>query len=112
MIDPDEQDRRDRERESKMGEESLQMSDEELLKEIFYCSSSPMTHNSTTTISRTIAYFTSLLVRLSRRAEESTKQNIEMQNKLTNLTRQLLYLTWGLVFLTILYLCVTLFTMK
>jgi hypothetical protein len=102
LIYPEEQDRRDREREAKRAEESLQKSDEDLLKEIFYCSSAPMSHNSTTTISRTFAHFSALLVRLSRKTEESTKQNIEIQKKLTCLTNRLFWLTIILLFIALL----------
>lgn len=92
-ISPDEQLRRDRERESKVAMDSLQKSDEDLLKEIFYSSSSPLNHNPTTTISRTIAHFSSLLIKLSRKAEEST-------NKIVKLTKTLTYLTWVIAIFT------------
>lgn len=92
-IPIDEQLQRDRKREEKTALDLLQKSDEELLKEIFFCSSDLLSHGPTTNISRTIAHFSALLVKLSRQAEESTKQTIK-------LTKQLYYLTWFIAILT------------
>ncbi|HBO83782.1 MAG: hypothetical protein A2073_03080 [Deltaproteobacteria bacterium GWC2_42_11] len=102
MIDPDEQLRRDRERESKEAMDSLQKSDEDLLKEIFICSNDHLAHNQSTRISRSLAYFSSLLIKLSRQAEESTK-------RIVKLTKILTYLTWAIAILTTILVLVTFF---
>lgn len=86
MINPDEQLKNDRELEAKTAEESLQKSNEDLLKEIFYCSTAFLEHGTNKT-SRTFAYFSSLLVNLSQQAEKSTKK--------------IIYLTWAIIVLTI-----------
>lgn len=78
MIDIDEQLKRDRERESQNALDSLKMSDEEILKEIFICSNDHLGHNQSTRISRSLAHFSALLISLSRQADESTKKIVNV----------------------------------
>lgn len=89
-ITPDEQLQRDKEREAETAMDSLQKSDEDLLKEIFFCSNDLLSHGPTTNISRTIAHFSSLLVVLSRKAEKSTKKIVRLTWALFGLTAILL----------------------
>lgn len=96
-----EQKRRDREREEKEALDSLLKSDEDLLKEIFYVSSLPLDQNPVTAISRTTAYFSTLLIKLSRQSEESTKQTITLTEKTMDYTKQLYRLTVAIVILTV-----------
>jgi hypothetical protein len=96
-VDVNEQLRRDRVRTAKEADDALQKPDEELLKEIFFCADDHLGHNPSTRISHTLAYFSSLLINLSRKAEEST-------NKMEKYTKQLLYLTWVIAFLTVVLL--------
>ena len=91
-----------REREAKTAIDSLQKSDEDLLKEIFLQSNYDFAPNKTDQISRTIAYFSALLIKLSRQSEKSTR-------KIVKLTRYLLYLTWVLAILTAVLLFVAFF---
>lgn len=88
-ISTEEQERRDREREAKAAMDSLQKSNEALLKEIFFYSQDAFSHGP----KRTIAYFSSLLVNLARQADESTK-------KIVKLTKTLTCLTWIIAILT------------
>lgn len=88
-------------RESKNAEESLHKSPEDLLKEIFTVATDHKFQGQVTSTNRTIAYFSSLLVILSRQAEESTKE-------ITKLTRTLTRLTWVIAILTF-FLVITIF---
>jgi hypothetical protein len=81
---------------------SLQMSNEDILKEIHYCASVPPPYGNDTSLKRSLAYFSSLLLNLSRQAEESTKRNIEIQEKLTDLTKKLYFLTVVLLLVALL----------
>ena len=96
--------RRDRERESMIALESLQKSGEDLLKEIFFHSQDALTQNPIMSTGRTIAYFSSLLVNLSRRTEESTKQTIKLTDETMKYTKRLHRLTVAIVLLTIVLL--------
>ena len=53
---------------------SLQMSSEDILEKIFYCANVPPPYEIETSEKRALAYFSSLLINLSRQAEESTKK--------------------------------------
>jgi len=86
-ISTEEQERRDREREAKAAMDSLQKSNEDLLKEIFFYSQDAFSHGP----KRTIAYFSSLLINLSKQAEKSTQ-------KIINLTYVLVVFTIALLF--------------
>jgi len=99
MPDDNEILKQHRERESNRANESLQKSPEDLLKEIFSCSTDHFSQGSPTSISKTIAYFSSLLIILSRQAEEST-------NKIVKLTNTLTYLTWAIAVFTAISLIV------
>lgn len=72
--------------------DSLQMSEEDLLKSIFESSNRGINFNAPVSIARTLPYFSSLLIKLSRQAEDSTKRVVK-------LTKQLYYLTWILAIL-------------
>jgi hypothetical protein len=71
----------DNNRDSKAAIDSLQMSDEDLLKEIFsltkHVNVYPLSN-----ISRALAYFSSLLTKLSRQAEESTNKTIKLTKQI------------------------------
>jgi hypothetical protein len=99
-VSPDEQILRDRNRTSEEATDSLQKSNEELLKEIFFCADDHLGHNSSTRISHTLAYFSSLLVNLSKKAEESTNENIKMQRTITRLTKVMLFVSIVLLFIS------------
>ena len=72
--------------------DSLQMSEESLLESIIESSNRGIDFNPTVSIARTLPYFSSLLIKLSRQAEDSTKRVVK-------LTKQLYYLTWVLAIL-------------
>ncbi len=90
MIDDDKIKRNHRERESKNAEESLQKSPEDLLKEIFICATDHKFQGAVTSTNKTIAFFSSLLVILSRQAEKSTKKIVHLTWALFGLTAALL----------------------
>jgi hypothetical protein len=96
------QDKEGRDQQARLAEDVLQQSNEDILKEIFYHSSIPPHHTSDIALTRTLAYFSALLYRLSLQAEESTKKTVDM-------TRKLLYLTWAIVILTAILLLVGFF---
>ncbi|RJO60294.1 hypothetical protein C4544_05385 [candidate division WS5 bacterium] len=81
---------------------STQMSNEDIIKGIHYCSSVPPPYGDSTSLKKSIAYFSSLLFNLSRQAEEST-------NKTIKLTKQIYYLTWFIAILTAVLLFVGFF---
>jgi len=90
------------ERESQRADASLNMTPENILREIFYFSSRPPSEGTETALSRSLAYFSSLLIVLSRQADESTK-------KIVKLTATLTCLTWVIAILTAILLFVTFF---
>lgn len=103
MIDPDDEIRHKRETAVKETKEALGKKNEDLVEEMFYLSTDRLFHpDPQTRISKTIAYFSSLLVNLSRQAEEST-------NKTIKLTKQICYLTWFIAILTAVILLVSFF---
>ena len=66
--------------------DSLEISEEDLLKKIFDSSNRGISFNATASIAHTLPYFSSLLIQLSRQAEKSTKR--------------IVYLTWVIIALT------------
>ena len=99
-VDENEQLRRDRERTANEAIDSLRKSNEELLKEIFFCANDNLGHNPSTMIGDTIAHFSSLLINLSKKAEESTNENIKMQRTITMLTKIMLFVSVVLLFIS------------
>lgn len=87
---------------TKMAKDSLEMSDEDLLRDLYHQYDVAFSKNDPAQINRTIAYFSTLLIKLSRQAEESTKENIKMQRTITDLTRKLYLLTIALFFIALL----------
>jgi hypothetical protein len=102
MTDKEQKENQYRDRALADAQEAVEKSDEDILKEIFYYSSIPPSHGPQTSLNRSLAYFSSLLLKLSKQAEESTKET-------TNLNKRLLYLTRVIVILTAILLLVTFF---
>ena len=71
-------------------QKSLQMSNEDILEKIFYCANVPPPYEIETSEKRALAYFSSLLINLSRQAEKSTKKIIRLTWALFGLTVALL----------------------
>lgn len=64
--------------------DSMEISEEDLLKKIFDSSNRGINFNATASIAHTLPYFSSLLIKLSRQATDAT-------NKTIKLTKQLYY---------------------
>jgi hypothetical protein len=77
--------------------DSLQQSNEEILRTIFIVSGDKVRNDNTARISRTIAYFSSLLIKLSKQAEESARENNKMQKRITLLTWAILAISVALL---------------
>jgi hypothetical protein len=90
INDPNIQIENDKKYEAEKADESLKMSNEELLKKIFYSSTAFTELGPNKMTSRTVAYFSSLLVNLSRQAEKSTKKIVRLTWFLFGLTVALL----------------------
>lgn len=86
---------------TKMAKDSLEMSDEDLLRDLYHQYDIAFSKNDPAQINRTIAYFSTLLIKLSRQAEESTKENIKMQRTITKLTWAMLVVSIVLFFVSI-----------
>ena len=78
----------------KLANETLERHEKELLKDIFHQYNIAFSSNNPSQIHRTIAYFSALLIKLSRQAEKSTQ-------KLVYLTYALLAFTIALLFVGI-----------
>lgn len=87
---------------AKWATNSLERPAEDLLKDIYHQYNIAHSKNDPTQINRTLAYFSALLIKFSRQAEESTEKTIK-------LTKQLYYLTWLIAILTAILLLVTFF---
>lgn len=70
--------------------EALQQSDENLLRDIFHQRDIAFSKNDPSQINLTLAYFSTLLIKLSRQAEKSTKKIICLTYALFGLTFVLL----------------------
>lgn len=84
-----------------MAKDSLEMSDEELLRDLYHQYDIAFSKNDPAQINRTIAYFSTLLIKLSRQSEESTRENIKMQRTITKLTWAMLVVSIVLFFVSI-----------
>ena len=81
---------------------SLQMRNEDILEKIFYCANVPPPYEVETSEKRALAYFSSLLINLSRQAEESTEKIVNLTEKLTKLTKWLAILTIAILLIMLL----------
>ena len=88
MANSDKQTPKGKENQASDAKNSLQMSSEDLLDKIFYSSTVNIEPSKIT--SQTIAYFSSLLIILSRQAEKSTKKIVRLTWFLFGLTVALL----------------------
>lgn len=75
---------------TKLAKDSLQRHEDDLLKDIFHQYNIAFSSNNPSQIHRTLAYFSALLIKLSRQAEESTKKMIRLTWALFGLTVALL----------------------
>ena len=99
----------DEQRREKASEEaikSLAMTNENILNEIFY-HSDPYYSKSQ---HKTTAYFSSLLIKLSKQTEESTQKLIELAQKTESYTKKLIFLTAWIIVLTVVLTVVSIYT--
>ena len=83
---------------------AIQMSYEDIIKEIHYCATVPPPYGDSTSLKKSLAYFSSLLYKLAKQAEESTNKTVNLTNKIHNLTWFIAILTAVLLFVGILQL--------
>lgn len=80
----------DKEPSSRKAKEALQQHDEDLLRDIFHQYNIAYSKNDPIQINLTLAYFSALLIRISRQAEKSTRRIIDLTKALLGLTVALL----------------------
>jgi uncharacterized protein (DUF927 family) len=82
----------------KLATDSLERHEKDLLKDIFHQYNIAFSSNNPSQIHRTLAYFSALLIKLSRQAEKSTKRIIHLTYTMLFVSVVLLFITaWQLI---------------